>query len=97
LHREGRKDVVGKNRRARPVVERQAAPKVAPQIHGTSRPTVDIDPPREKTVAAAEVEQEPPFPPVRQGAPPPSGMKTASKTNRPEKELPTDLVHELKG
>jgi hypothetical protein len=57
LDGEGIENVVRKDRRARPVIERQGASKIAPQIHRTSRPTIHIDPSRHDTIAASEVEK----------------------------------------
>jgi hypothetical protein len=48
--------VVRKDGRARPVVERQRAPKVAPQIQPRLRPTVHVDPSGQAGITAPEVE-----------------------------------------
>ena len=95
LDGEAVENVIRKNRRARPGIKRQGASKIAPQIHRTSLPAVHIDPAWHDTIAAAEIEQEPPSPPVGAGAPSPSRMEAASNTNGPEKPLPADLPHQL--
>jgi hypothetical protein len=92
LDREAIENVVRKDRRARLVVERQGASKIAPQIHRTSRPTIHVDPSWQDAIAASEVEQKPPLSAVEASPMSPSRMESTANANGPEDQLATDLL-----
>jgi hypothetical protein len=95
LDGEAVENVVREDRGAAPVVERQWASKIAPEIHRTARPAIHVDPSRHHPIATSEVEQEPPLSAVGVGSSSPPGMETISQTHGPESHLAMNALEEL--